>query len=296
MLPGCPYKTCNNQNLSSDLAPIVRYGYFYRSSDGRFIQRFLCRICNRSFSRATDNLCFAQKKRRINIRLRRYLCSGMSMRRCALVLNVHRTTIARRLRWMGVHALRRHREWISHIKMSENHFKLIQFDELESFEHTKCKPLSVALAVDEKTRRILSFQVSQMPAKGLLSEISKKKYGKRVDLRRIGMNRFFTTLKKVADAKALIKSDSCPRYPKFVKRYLKEAQHMTVEGKRGCITGQGELKKTVFDPIFSLNHTCAMLRANVNRLIRRTWCTTKKARSLKYHLAIYMNFHNEVLI
>jgi len=53
----------------------------------------------------------------------------------------------------------------------------IQFDDMETFEHTKCKPLSITLAVEEKTRRILDYQVSQMPAKGLLAEISRKKYG-----------------------------------------------------------------------------------------------------------------------
>jgi len=40
-----------------------------------------------------------------------------------------------------------------------------------------------------------------------------------------------------------------------------EATHRTVKGRRGSIAGQGELKKIGFDPLFSLNHTCAMLRA-----------------------------------
>jgi hypothetical protein len=38
-----------------------------------------------------------------------------------------------------------------------------------------------------------------------------------------------------------------------------------------------------------------MLRANVNRLFRRTWCTTKKAQALVHHLAIYADYHNSVL-
>ena len=62
------------------------------------------------------------------------------------------------------------------------------------------------------------------------------------------------------------------------------------------MTGQGELKKLRFDPLFALNHTCAMLRANINRLFRRTWCTTKKKECLEDHLAVYMDFHNRVLL
>jgi len=62
--------------------------------------------------------------------------------------------------------------------------------------------------------------------------------------------------------------------------------------RRGCSTGQGELKKLVYDPIFSLNHTCAMLRANLNRLFRKTWCTTKTVQGLVDPLSIHVRYHN----
>ncbi|MEQ1722809.1 MAG: hypothetical protein ABL930_06505, partial [Pseudobdellovibrio sp.] len=55
---------------------------------------------------------------------------------------------------------------------------------------------------------------------------------------------------------------------------------------------QGELKKIGFDPLFSLNHTCAMMRAKVSRLIRRTWNTTKKPERLSEHLALAVLHHN----
>ncbi len=57
----------------------------------------------------------------------------------------------------------------------------LEFDDLETFEHTKCKPLSATIAVESKTRRILGFRVARMPAKGLLAAISRKKYGYRKD-------------------------------------------------------------------------------------------------------------------
>ena len=39
------------------------------------------------------------------------------------------------------------------------------------------------------------------------------------------------------------------------------------KGAKGAVVGQGELKKLKRDPLFMINHTCAMLRANINRLI-----------------------------
>jgi hypothetical protein len=38
-----------------------------------------------------------------------------------------------------------------------------------------------------------------------------------------------------------------------------------------------------------------MTRANMNRLFRRTWCTTKLPARLADHLAIYAVFHNKML-
>jgi len=172
----------------------------------------------------------------------------------------------------------------------------IQFDDQETFEHTKCKPLSITLAVEYKTRRILGFEVSKMAANGHLAEISRKKYGKRPDERRAGRKKLFAKLKPLVEPTVLIESDQNPHYPEVVRAHFPNAVHKTHKGQRGSTTGQGELKKIRFDPLFSLNHTCAMTRANINRLFRKTWCTTKKPDRLFAHLCIYADFHNSTLI
>ena len=61
-------------------------------------------------------------------------------------------------------------------------------------------------------------------------------------------------------------------------------------------TWQGELKRTGWDPLFTINHTLAMLRDNIKRLTRRTWCTTKQQSALEDVIAIYMHFHNSRLV
>jgi hypothetical protein len=166
---------------------------------------------------------------------------------------------------------------------------------METFEHTKFKPLSIALAVTP-ARQILVAEVAQMPAKGLLAAKSRKKYGFRKDERPAAMRKMFQALQPITRDDALLKSDQNPSYPFHVRRFFPEARHETTKGGRSCIVGQGELKKLGWDPIFSLNHTAAMLRANMNRLFRRTWCTTKTPQGLKDHLALYIQFHNQVLL
>ena len=51
----------------------------------------------------------------------------------------------------------------------------IQFDELETIHHTKCKPLNLILVLNEKYQ-LISAKVAEMPAKGRLAEFSRKKY------------------------------------------------------------------------------------------------------------------------
>ena len=289
MIRLCPHSVCSTAFPSPK---IKRFGRYYRRSDSQWIRRYKCLHCQKTFSQATGNATFGQNKRRINQRLKFLLCSGVSQRRSALILKVNRKTIVRKLRFLATQARAAQGRFLKRFGKCE----AIQFDDLETSEHSKCKPLSVTLAVDAKTRTILGFQVSRMPAKGPLAVVSRKKYGPRPDERRNGIWSLLMGIRSNMKEGAEIKSDQNPLYPEIVRRVHPTANHLTVKGRRGRSTGQGELKKIGFDPLFSLNHTCAMLRANINRLFRRTWCTTKKISELENHLAIYMDFHNRVLV
>ena len=56
------------------------------------------------------------------------------------------------------------------------------------------------------------------------------------------------------------------------------------------------MKKEDFDPLFALNQTAAMIRDNIKRLARRTWCTTKKVERLLDLLMMYAHYHNQKIV
>ena len=289
----CPESECSIKKPAPKAGSIVRKGRYYRRSDGQWISRYLCRSCGKTFSSGTGLPCYRQKKRKLNHRLMLLLASGVSLRRAAIILRVNRKTVVRKKRFLAAQAREEQEEFLR--RLASKPLSVVQFDDLETSEHTKCKPLSVALAVEPKSRKILGFQVSSMPAKGHLSRIAYRKYGRREDRRADGWNALFSGLKPVVSPTAVWLSDENPHYPRHLKFHHPQAIHHTTPGRRGCIAGQGELKKIGFDPLFSLNHTCAMLRANLNRLFRRTWCTTKTRQGLIDHLSIYVSYHNRVL-
>lgn len=184
----------------------------------------------------------------------------------------------------------------THLNSFKNRIYNIQIDDLVTKENSKLKPLTVSIAVDEDRRMILALEVSKIPAFGLLSQLAIKKYGYRKDEHAQGLTKLFQTITPIVSSEVRIKSDEHQRYPFFISSYLPRAQHLTFKSERGCVAGQGELKKVKFDPLFIVNHTCAVLRANVNRLIRKTWCTTKDKDRLKDHLDVFMYFYNHRLL
>jgi transposase-like protein len=287
----CPH--CFSKNSQAEgRKVIVSNGSFFRKSDLSLQQRFLCRNCKKTFSAACFHPCYRQKKRHLNPRIFELLSSGISQRRLALVLEINRKTVVRKFHFLGIASFLAMRMFRENLPPATG----VEFDELETFEHTKMKPLSVIMMVESKSRRILGFRVARMAAKGLLVKRALKKYGPRIDERRKVRNELFKELQPYVLKNAAVKSDQNPHYPEAVKRHFPLCGHTTTKGRRGCVTGQGELKAGGFDPLFTLNHTFAMFRANINRLFRKTWATTKKPECLALHIAIYVFYHNQFLI
>ena len=85
---------CNIQNS-------IKFGRFRRSSDYRYIQRFRCKSCDKTFSHATFDPTYYQKKRQLNYPCMMLLASNVSQRRAAKILNINVKTVARKLVYCG---------------------------------------------------------------------------------------------------------------------------------------------------------------------------------------------------
>lgn len=279
----CPH--CNSSQY------LIKRGIYIRRSDRKKVQRFHCKKCNKAHSSQTHSFDFRQRKRRINQMVFRLFSKGTSERGIAQILGVDKKTVARRVAPFAKCA-RKHLELM---REETKNIREIVFDEMESFEHTKLKPLTIPLAVEKHTRKILAFEVGRIAAKGGSARLSRKKYGKRICQRRKALDSLFTQLKKVAHPHCCFSSDKSPHYPDPFRSHFREASHKRYKGREATVVGQGEMKKGGFDPLFCLNQTAAMIRDNIKRLARRTWCTTKRVDRLLDFLAIYAIYHNQII-
>lgn len=226
----CPYSDCPAKTAAPSEDPqspasarVVRKGYFARKSDCRRIARFWCMGCRRSFSNATSHPCAYQKKRTLNPKVRALLGSVVTKRRIARLLGISRTTVQRKLRHLAREAELKQTERLRAQRDSGELFSELQFDELQTFERSKCLPLSVPFVIEPKTRMIVGFGVASMPANGPLATISLKKYGTRNDERAEVASRLFEKLSPVIDPKATWVSDENPAYPGWIKKHFPEA-------------------------------------------------------------------------
>ena len=270
---------------------IKHFGFYRRRCDSKLVQRFRCKICRKTFSNQTFNPNYRQHKPQINSMVRMTLCSKMSFRRIAKGLKINRKTVVRKFKFLAEVARQSQGRRLAKLESID----LVQIDEMETFEHSKCKPLSIALAVVPGTRIILGATASEMPAKGPLAEVSRKKYGRRRDDRKREFQNVLERINSVTSGDLWIVSDKKTVYPNWIKGVLPQATHFKVKGRRGCVAGYGEMKRGGFDPLFYLNHTAATIRDNLARMLRRTWCGTKHLPCLQDALDLHTDFHNEMM-
>lgn len=260
---------------------IQRRGYFYVRILKRYRRRFLCRGCGRTFSTQTNSNTYRQKRPDLNQTVRRLLTNGMSQRQIARVLECSKNTVDQKVTWLAKHLPQ---------APLKNAPSVLFIDEMESIEHTKLKPLTLPLAVGDDYR-IYAASVGRIQAKGPLAELSRKKYGRRQSEKHLALERLFASL-TFQKAPRVVRTDQSPFYKKLVKRYFPNSIHETFSS-RELVRKKKELlflnqEKKLFDPLFPLNQRCAMLRHDIKRLARRSWCTTKRPDRLETVLRIYL--------
>jgi len=270
----------------------AKFGHYFRKDDAQRIQRYRCMACLKCHSSATHTPTYRQKKRRLNRLVEMDIASSTSQRRTAIKHNCDRKTVGRKIAFLAEQARIKVAAWLERQPL----FDHVQWDELISFEHTRLKPLSVAVMSSAQHRCIIGYGVAQIPASGTIAQRSREKYGPRVNRSGTMRKRVLAEVAKHLTDNVLIKSDEHPRYANEIKLAIPGASHVQYRSVRGSLTGQGELKRTGYDPLFPINHTLAMMRDNIKRFARRTWCTTKRKDALNDVLAIYMHYHNTVLI
>ena len=212
---------------------VIKDGHYYRVEDAQSIQRYRCKTCGKCFSSSTSTPTYRQKRRRLNRLIEADIASSTAQRRIAIKLGCARNTVARKIAFLAERAREKTEAWLA----SQAPFNKLQWDELITFEHTRLKPLSVAVMACEQGRGILGFRVVQIPASGPIAQRAREKYGPRRNLSGYARRDLLKNLAPHIAAQATVTCDEHPRYREELEAALSGVNVIQHRSVRSSLTG-----------------------------------------------------------
>ena len=271
-------------------------GRFERACDGRSVQRFLCLECSRTFSIQTFRLDYRLKKPLLHHALLGSFVSKVTHRQAARILGCSRGTLARRLLLLGDHCQKFHRWRLERSKAAGGIFGTFQLDELETFEHSRrLAPVTMPVLIQRRSYFVVDLDCAPLPCRGGLSERDRKKKAQRERLHGVRRSGSRKAVEKCLSTLAAVRSTNRPvriqtdckaTYAPMLSRTFGDV----VIHERHSSTARRDHK----NPLFPINHTLAMMRDGISRLVRRSWGASKLRARLLHHAWIWAVWRNYV--
>jgi transposase-like protein len=293
--PYCPNPACPSH--AEGRALMRPRSSYRRKCDGRTISRFACDRCKKSCSTQTFRLDYRLRRTDLWTGVFMNLCSKVTLRQSARFHRCNRKTIAARLKLFGEHCKELHLGALELARTRGGIQGSFQLDELETYEtDRRLKPVTVPLLVHMPSRCVLHTAVGTLPPRKplpprkqkQLERIEAEEGEKRKSESREKVSECFEVLKQITPTEGPVRvgTDEKPTYrailkKKFGERLVHKRTHSTEP-------------RTIKNPLFLVNHTFAMLRDGLGRLVRRNWGATKEREKLEWHLWLYIGWRNYV--
>ena len=288
--PACPSRTEGPVRLRPRSS-------FRRKCDGRTVARFACDRCKRSCSTQTFRLDYRLRRVDLWSSLFMSLCSKVTLRQNARHYHCDRKTVAARLKLFGEHCQNLHLAILEQARARGGIAGSFQLDELETYEHNRrLFPLTVPVLIERKSFFVLWSQSAPLPARGGLrpadrakKEAIEKATGcKRKSGSRAAVARSFELLQRYVSAEGPVRVQTDEKHTyasELKKRFGERLEHRRYSSKAPRVYGSA---------LFPINHTLALMRDGISRLVRRTWAASKQAVWLERHQWIWIAWRNYV--
>ena len=252
------------------------------------VPRFKCRLCRRGFSRQTFRLDYRDKRPDKNVELFKLLTSGVGLRQAGRYLGLDVHAVQKKFRKIARHMRLLNRNLLRGLP---GHCVLL-LDELESFEHRRIAPLTVPVLIERRSKLVLATDVA--PIRRVAKRGSRRQRwlerfeatsGRRRDRGHNCIRRVFGRMSRLLGGQVatLITDQKSAYATQCRRRFGGQVLHHTVPST---------LARTVYNPLFAINLTDAMMRDNNGRLRRRSWLVSKRGRFLGLQLELFAAYRN----
>jgi transposase-like protein len=291
----CPIPLCPSRTFGPPFR-FKRRGYYLRKCDGRNVQRYQCLTCQRAFSQQTFRTDYRWHLPGLHFRVFEGLVSKTSLRQMARILGVRRTTVERRFVRLGLQAKTFHMAMLERSSKRGGINGIFQLDEQETFEKDRrLRPITLSVLIERSSYFVVHGKAAPLASRGNLSNFKKqqracleKNEGRRKSGSKEAVLSCFCALRQAHRNGVGIdlQTDKKSSYNRLFKKAVGDqfASHQTVSSR--APRGYGSL-------LFPINHTLAMMRDGISRLVRRSWCASKLRSKLELHFwvwAVYRNY------
>jgi len=257
---------CNSENLKKRGS--------YQTKTGK-VQRYQCKACNKLQSKRTFSENYRMRKQRLAKKIEALYCERMSLRGIGRVLKINRKTVEKYFLKMAKKAQ------IENLKNLDNRgivTSYIQFDSLETFEHTKRRPLGIHISIRAKTGELISAKVHKTDIRALSVSQEKIKEWNSQTNQMQSLSEMLLETKKVFNR--INTTIACDGYRPQI--------NLTKE-----ICDESFVNVSILPENKKIDLTFRKLRNDISRLSRKSLCSTKKAERLQNHLDLYINYNNQ---
>lgn len=269
-----------------------RHGHYIALCRPWPIPRFLCRLCGSTFSRQTFRMDYRDHRPDLNVKLFLLLASGLGLRQSSRNLGLSLRCTELKARKIGRHLRRLNLNLRGPLPPGS----VLQLDELETYETKRnTRPLSVPTLMERDSRFLIWVESAPIRPSGRMSAARRQAIAKedavrpRKDLSRRSLRR---TLGRGAELVCglpwvALESDEKSSYPGLAKEAFggERLVHSATNSQEA---------RTVWNPLFPINHNEAIMRDLMGRLRRESWLVSKRRRYLDIALHVFAAYRNYV--
>jgi transposase-like protein len=167
----CPWPECPEHQRRTGLLPCLRHGAYRRRCDGRVVPRFRCLACRRTFSLQSFAFSYYLKRPELSPPIARGLVAGSAHRQIARSVGCHHSTVTRRSRRLGRHALLLHHLALQDMRLAEP----VIVDDFDSYAGSQYFPCTLPTATGANSWFVYGFAFARERRRGTMSRLQKKR-------------------------------------------------------------------------------------------------------------------------
>ena len=246
---------------------------FQKTGKGK-TQVYRCKDCKRRFTRRSHSINHRKRKQHLREKITKLYCEKMSLSGIARTLNINRKTVVRYFRENAELARKANKKRLGNDLITS----YVQFDQLETYEHTRRKPVGIQISMRPKTNEVISAKAGYIPVRALtVSKTYSQEWNRKAHKSLHTQNMIFETKKALKKSGATLSCDKDRGQIKTVKDFCIE-DYITI--------APTSTRNKKIDMLFR------RIRNDISRLNRKTICTTKEVAQLQNHLDLWIDYHN----